>query len=96
MFNFVQLINKRASERASRKDNMKVNDELAFARLKASINNDDDYSFDDICNRYVRETKQNKELIDLTFISICGYSLETLLFDKDKRFMFSKQASEQT
>ena len=55
---------------------------------KLFINNDDDYSFDDICNRYVNETKQNKELIDLTFISICGYSLETLLFNKDKSFMF--------
>ena len=74
---------------------MKVNDKLAFARLKASIDNDDDYSFDDICNRYVNETKQNKELIDLTFISICGYSLKTLLFNKDKSFMFNKQASEQ-
>ena len=37
---------------------MKVNDELAFARLKASIDNDDDYSFDDICNKYENETKQ--------------------------------------
>ena len=74
---------------------MKVNDELAFARLRASIDSDDDYSFDDICNRYVKETKKNKELIDLTFISICGYSLETLLFNKDKSFMFNQQASEQ-
>ena len=39
---------------------MKINDELAFARLRASIDNDDDYSFDDICNRYVKETKKIK------------------------------------
>ena len=73
---------------------MIVNNELAFARLKASIDSDDNYSFDVICNRYVNETKQNKELINLTFISICGYSLETLLFNKDKSFMFNKQASD--
>ena len=71
---------------------MKINDKLAFARFQASMNNDDDYTFDSICRRYVNETKENKELINLTFISICGYSLETLLFNKDKSFMFNQQA----
>ena len=71
---------------------MKINHELAFERFQASIDNDDDYTFDHICRRYVDESKENKELIDLTFISICGYSLETLLFNKDKSFMFEKEA----
>ena len=74
---------------------MKIDDKLAFDRFQSAMDNDDDYTFDDICNRYVNETKQNKELINLTFISICGYSLETLLFNKDKSFMFNQQASEQ-
>ena len=71
---------------------MKINHELAFERFQASMDNDDDYTFDHICRRYVDESKENKELIDLTLISICGYSLETLLFNKDKSFMFEKEA----
>ena len=74
---------------------MTIDDKLAFARFQSAMDNDDDYTFDDICNRYVNETKENKELINLTFIAICGYGLDTLLFNKDKSFMFNKQASEQ-
>ena len=74
---------------------MKIDDKLAFARFQSAMDNDDDYTFDSICRRYVNETKENKELINLTFIAICGYGLDTLLFNKDKSFMFNKQASEQ-
>jgi len=80
-------------KRSQMKDK-KMNDRLAYARFRASIDSDEDYSFDFICRKYVNETKENKELIDLTLISICGYSLETLLYNKDKNFMYEKEAKE--
>ena len=64
---------------------MKINDELAFARLKASIDNDDDYSFDDICNKYVNE----KLLPDKFKVQICEDDWE--FYD----FPLNQQASEQ-
>ena len=42
---------------------MKIDDKLAFARFQSAMENDDDYTFDSICRRYVNETKENKELI---------------------------------
>ena len=74
---------------------MAIDDKLAFARFQSAMDNDDDYTFDSICRRYVNETKENKELINLTFIAICGYGLDTLLFNKDKSFMFNEQADTQ-
>ena len=74
--------------------NKKMNDWLAYARFRASIDTDEDYTFDNLCIWYKNQSKENKKIIDFTFIYACGYSLETLLYNKDKNFMYEKEAKE--
>ena len=85
---------------------MTIDDKLAFARFQSAIDNDDDYTFDSICRRYVNETKKNKELIKFVINHLKTFKAYPLEFEyKNKVYNYKtiikiinnrkQQASEQ-
>lgn len=55
--------------------------------LKEAINTDFDHNLRDttrIINKYTKASKEQKDLIDDIFISVCGWSLETLISNYEK------------